>query len=326
MVRRPTQTDIAQKVGVSRGLVSLALSGSPGVGEDTREKILTAAAELGYIRNLNAAALAGQFRSTLGVVLPDLRNPFFESLVAQLQVFGSEVGLLPLLVTTQDDPATERQVMRQLLEQQVAGVIFASPVGDAKDLQSYARTLPISAIGVEPVGGFVDTTHIDEDVAARLVFDYLQDQQYERFLHLSIPAGAGDVWVERRRIALVQAFATCLVDHVTIEEGVSISGALQKLLDGDKRVAIIAHNDLLAVDVVSAVRGMGLCPGIDVGIVSYDDTHMAQRPEFSLTSVHQDAGELVKNAVQMIQSRRLDIDEAGRDLVVQPTLTIRQSA
>lgn len=123
MVRRPTQSDVAQAAGVSRGAVSLALSGSPGVGEETRERIRAVAAELGYVRNLGAAALAGQFESALGVVLPDLRNPFFESLVAQIQHRGVSHDRLPLFVTALDDPDQEAMVMRKLHELRVAGII-----------------------------------------------------------------------------------------------------------------------------------------------------------------------------------------------------------
>ena len=85
MGKNPTQSDVARLAGVSRGLVSLALSGSPMVAEDSRRRILAAAEELGYTRDLGAATLAAGRSQVLGVVLPDLRNPFFEDLIDALQ-------------------------------------------------------------------------------------------------------------------------------------------------------------------------------------------------------------------------------------------------
>ena len=76
-MRNPTQADVARMAGVSRGLVSLALAGRPGVSSATRRRIQDAADRLGYSRDLSAASLATGSSPVLGIILPNLRNPFF---------------------------------------------------------------------------------------------------------------------------------------------------------------------------------------------------------------------------------------------------------
>ncbi|MFT3876125.1 MAG: LacI family DNA-binding transcriptional regulator [Propioniciclava sp.] len=328
MVRRPTQSDVARVAGVSRGAVSLALSSSPGVGSATRERILRVADELGYVRNLSAASLAGRFDATLGVVLPNLRNPFFEALVAQVQRWGVEADLLPLFVTSLDEPAREVTVMRKLHELRVAGVVVASPVSPAADLVAMSARLPLAVIGIASPGGNVDAVFMDENHAARLVSHHLRARRWRRVLHLSSPHAPDDIWIARRRQALESAWAGLPFAHEAIPPG----GLIQPVIDAhdprnrDEPLAIIAHNDLLATDVTTAVQGLGLVPGRDVAIVSFDDTHMAARPEYNLTSVRQDADALASAALGMLRERGEGLEAPGREVVVTPTLTVRSSS
>lgn len=328
MVRRPTQSDVARAAGVSRGAVSLALSGSPGVGEDTRERIRAVAAELGYVRNLGAAALAGQFESALGVVLPDLRNPFFESLVAEIQHRGVSNDRLPLFVTALDDPEQEMMVMRKLHELRVGGIVVVSPVSSREHLIKMSEILPIAVIGSEPIGGCVDVVHMDEDHAARLISEHVRAGGWKRVLHLSGMAGPGDVWVERRRRALAEAFKDIHFTHVAVRSDDMIHPVVGAQDPGNRAepLAIVAHNDLTAIDIVTAVRGLGLVPGRDVAIIGFDDTHMAARPEFGLTSIHQDAGDLSQISLDMLHERAADPTAPGREAVLAPTLTVRSSS
>lgn len=91
-MRNPTQTDVARMAGVSRGLVSLALAGRPGVSSATRRRLQDAADRLGYSRDLSAASLATGSSPVLGIILPNLRNPFFETVVSYLSVAAERVG------------------------------------------------------------------------------------------------------------------------------------------------------------------------------------------------------------------------------------------
>ncbi|MFT0847591.1 LacI family DNA-binding transcriptional regulator [Actinomycetaceae bacterium L2_0104] len=328
MNRRPTQDDVAQKAGVSRGLVSLALSGAPGVNKTTRERILAAAESLGYVRNIGAAALAGKFHSTLGFVMPDLRNPFFDVLVSELQVGADFLNLLPVIVTSLNDADHEVEVIRKLHEMNVAGIVVVSPVETPEQLIRAASALPLVVIGAEPTGGNIDVVAMDENAAAALVATHIRERGWQRALHLSTPLKGGDIWVRRRQNALAHALNGIPFEQATIEPSTSLVRTIEEFEPKreNEPLAIIVHNDQLAMDVIPAVHSMGLTPGRDVAVVSYDDTHVARHPEWSLTSVSQDASTLVSTALERIRYRGDHLDLPGCEFLVEPALSVRTTS
>lgn len=326
--QRPTQTDIARAAGVSRGLVSLALSGSAGVSQDTRARIAAIAGELGYVRNIGAAALAGRFHSALGFVLPDLRNPFYETLVSELQQGAGDLDLLPLIVTSLNRPEHEAQVVRKLQELDVAGIMVVSPVEPAEELVRVGRSLPMVVIGGGTIGGTVDTVHMDEIAAAQLIARHVHERGWQRVLHLSARHESGDIWVGNRRNAIASALTDIPLEDVVVDTDDALSPIIGEFHpeDRERPLAIVVHNDKIAIDVVPALHRLGLTPGHDVAIISYDDTHVAERPEWSLTSIHQDAHLLISTALEHVTRRQNDYAAPAENSVIQPTLTVRSTS
>lgn len=328
MGNSPTQSDVAKLAGVSRGLVSLALSGSEVVSDESRRRIQVAAAELGYVRDLGAAALAAGRSQVLGVVLPDLRNPFFEGVVDALGAHATDLNLLPLVATSSDDRQREGLILTRFRELRVAGVIMVSPVQLLADLESAARAQPTVLIGADVASQALDTVHVDEDAAAALVAAHLAERGWRSVISLSENSGAGEVWIERRQKALSRAVERAGLPFNRVEAGVGegVSAALRGALGAlGQRTAIVAHNDLVAIDALSVLRGSGLQAGSDVAVIGFDDTYMARHPEFDITSVSQDSGELARLAVQALLNRD-GWDGTGREAVVQPTLAVRSSS
>ncbi len=326
MERRPTQRDVAEAAGVSRGLVSLALSDSPGVSPQTKARILQVADQLGYVRNLSAAFLAGGLPTALGVVLPGLRNPFFESVIAEVNRHAEDLGLLPLVVTTGNDPLREQTVIRKLLEMRVAGCVVVAPASPDVDLQRLGRSVPMVVLGAEPIGDMVDVVRMDEGEAATTVFRHLQSRGWERVWHLTPRDARKDRGVEGRACALQEAAGDLPFTHVIAANDQALAPVLRRALYGGGRPAIITHNDLLGVDVITALRAMGYSPGQDVGVVSYDDTHLAQRPEIQLSSVRQKCSQLVGLALELLVGRGQTPDLPAREAVSHPELAHRASS
>lgn len=333
MGSEPTQSDVAQLAGVSRGLVSLALSGSPAVAEATRDRILAAAEQLGYSRHLGAASLAAGRSPVVGVVLPDLRNPFFEGLVATLQAESDRHRLLPLVATVSNDPAREAVVLERFRQLRVAGAVLVSPVQPLADLSAAGRSLPLVLVGADAPGTTIDCVHMDEDAAARLVVDHLAARGWQRIVYLSSEAGAGQVWVDRRRSAIERIAAERSLPVTVVEVGADDGVAaelLPQLTSAAERVAVVAHNDLVAADAVVVLRGHGLVPGRDIAVVGFDDTHVARRPEYNFTSVSQNLSQLVHLALAaLVERRAAEPDGArptGREWVVTPSLSVRDSS
>lgn len=327
MGKNPTQSDVARLAGVSRGLVSLALSGSPMVAEDSRQRILAAAQELGYTRDLGAATLAAGRSQVLGVVLPDLRNPFFEGVVDAIGAHATTLKLLPLVATASDDRDREALILTRFRELRVAGVIMVSPVQPLDALETAAKAQPTVLIGADVASASLDTVHVDEDAAARLIVDHLVTRGWRSVVSLSEQSGPGEVWIERRQEALKAAARGAGLPYAGVEgrPGRGASAALREYLPQlGERAAVVAHNDLVAMDALAVVRDAGLRPGDDVAVIGFDDTYMAQRPEFDVTSVSQDTGELARLAMAALLER--DEERGRHEAVVQPTLAVRSSS
>lgn len=337
MAHNPTQHDIAKALGVSRGLVSLALSGSPLVADATRERIRATARELGYTRNVSAAALATRRSSVVGVVLPDLRNPFHEGVVDDLQQQAEAQGMLALISTAADDPAREGLALRRFLELRVAGVIVVAPVEERAALEQIGTATPLVLVGAVMRGHAFDTVHIDEIAAGRMIVEHVRARGWQRIVALTAHAGSGDVWVSCRQAALVRAAAEAGVplDRVEADADNRVSARLGSQLANhpQARTAIVTHNDLIAADVLSYVRAAGLTPGRDVAVIGFDDTYLARRPEFDLTSVSQDRTQLTRRAMNALHAR-LEYDAGadgdgrshGREWVITPSLVVRSSS
>src|SRR5674476_284779 len=139
MRRHPTQADVAARAGVSRALVSMALSGRPEVAESTRELILRASQEIGYLVNAHAADLARRRTKLLGVVLQDVSNPFFCEVAAHVQDAAAAAGLTTLLNDGRRDATREARAVKTFLQLRVDGLIIVSPLQDATALAAIGR-------------------------------------------------------------------------------------------------------------------------------------------------------------------------------------------
>ena len=171
--RAATQSDVARAAGVSRSLVSLALSGSPKVAADTRERIEEVAASLGYRVNVSASSLARKRSSIIGLVLPNLRNAFFEQVAACLGRAAARRGLTLFVTVGSDQPEILHQAVESLLGVRVAGIILVSPWLPGEDLVAIGEEVPVCVVGRRSPGGRVDSVRVDEEAAAHLVVDHL---------------------------------------------------------------------------------------------------------------------------------------------------------
>ena len=122
---------------------SLALSGSPKVAADTRERIEDVAASLGYRVNVSASSLARKRSSIIGLVLPNLRNAFFEQIAASLGRAAAQRGLTLFVTVGSDQPEVLHQAVESLLGVRVAGIILVSPWLPGEDLLAIGEEVPV---------------------------------------------------------------------------------------------------------------------------------------------------------------------------------------
>ena len=284
--RAPTIRDVAERAGVSKSLVSLALRGDPGVSEARRTAVERAADELGYRPNRIARALGERRTGTVGVLLNDLRNPWFVDLLAGLTATLDTVGLSPVLV----DSATTRRVggspVDMLLQQRVDGIVVVGTTEDGPALLRAAETTPLVLAGTyEPEDLGADVVVNDDAAGARLATAHLVALGHTRIAHLVGPGHVGALRAEGYRAEMTEhgLEPVVLPGGMTEESGYA---AARRLLTGDDRpTAVVAYNDLAAIGALSAADDLTLRVPEDVSIVGYDNTYLAGIRHLSLTTV-----------------------------------------
>ena len=304
----PTQADVARAAGVSRGLVSLALNGSPLVAQATAEHIKQVASRMGYRVNAQAAALASRRSRVIALVLPHLMNPFFDSIAQSLQEAARKRGYVLFTVLGGAD-AIEKE-LEAVLAMRVEGLVFVSPALEAEELRNLGRAVPVCVIGRAGVGGQVDSVRVDEKAAGEKVLEHLRSQGVHTAVYIGPPA-TRDYNVTERQQCLMQAAQQSGMTLLSLEDGRELRAQLeyvtnQHLADGasasaqvDARIGLVAHNDVVAINVLAALRSLGL----NLPLISYDNTYLAAREEFRLTSVAQPTAVMADKTLQLLVTR-----------------------
>lgn len=346
----PTQADVARAAGVSRGLVSLALNGSPLVAQATAEHIKQVANRMGYRVNAQAAALASRRSRVIALVLPHLMNPFFDSIAQSLQEAARERGYV--LFTVLGGADVIEKELEEVLALRVEGLVFVSPALAADDLRNLGRAVPVCVIGRAGVGGQVDSVRVDEKAAAEKVLEHLRSQGVYTAVYIG-PPSTRDYNVTERQQCLMQAARQSGMTLLSLEDGRELRAQLeyvanQHLTDGASasapagtakltqrkqgeltqrkqaepaqlpglasppagaKIGLVAHNDVVAIDVLAALRSLGL----NLPLISYDNTYLAAREEFRLTSVAQPTAVMAEKTLQLLVTRAQGLGSEAND-------------
>ncbi|WP_318306728.1 LacI family DNA-binding transcriptional regulator [Amycolatopsis solani] len=311
-MKRPTITDIAREAGVSKGAVSYALNGRPGVSEATRERITEIARRLGWSPSSSARALAGGRTGAIGLVLdhaPDVLGvePF---LVALLEGVERELGPVSLLLPVHG--AGPRKV---------DGLLLAGP-----RCALTAPGVPAVLLGGPPGPPGVPSVWVDDAAAAGEVLGYLAALGHRRVVRIAGPAVFAD---PRARAAAFTAAAGRLgfVETATVDAGTAEAGAgvAHRLLSVPRPpTALVCDTDVLAVAALVAARELGLAVPGDVSVVSWDDSPLCRLVRPALSAVRRPLAELGALAAALL--RDLLVGETATDVCApRPTLVTRGS-
>ncbi|MFZ5708651.1 MAG: LacI family DNA-binding transcriptional regulator [Pseudomonadota bacterium] len=277
MNRRPTIIDVARAAGVSKSTVSLVLRQSPLVKSDTREAIERAMAEIGYVYNRSAAQLRGAGAGLVGLVINDLRNPFFTEFATSIQMALSGKGYATVIANTDEDTALQAQVVGSMIEHGVSAFVISPAYGDvAATFDQIARagipTLQVlrradPRIDIFPFsspdsarGGRLATRHLVEAGARRIAFfggvegRQVTAERMSGYLQVMQEQGLAPRAFHGRAS---RAFGRDAARRV-VREGSGIDGAM-------------CFNDLVALGMLAGFAEQGVAVGRDILVVGFDD-------------------------------------------------------
>lgn len=296
--RRPTIADVARHAGVSKGAVSFALNGRAGVSEETRKRILDAAASLGWSPNHRARALSTQRAFSLGLVIardPDLlgADPFFPAFIAGVEkVLATRDQTLVLQVVT--SPAAEEAGYRRLARDgRVDGVFLVDlRMADPRIGLLEEIGLPAVTLNRPDVPSPFPAVILDDRPGIAAAVAHLAGLGHTAIAHV---AGPG---VFLHAIARRDAFTQAMAD-AGLPPGQVVTGdftaaggreATHRLLTGkDRPTAIVYANDVMALSAIAVAAELGLRIPEDLSITGYDDTTLAGYVHPALTTVRADA-------------------------------------
>jgi DNA-binding LacI/PurR family transcriptional regulator len=327
-MRPPTIRDVAERAGVSKSLVSLVLRGSDQVRPEKREAVLRAARELGYRPNAAARSLSEQRTRTIGVLLNDLRNPWFVDLLDGLNSLLHANGLRMLLADARLNRRTGQDPADPLLDLRVDGLVVVGTLPDPAALGAVAERIPVVLAGSrEPAPPGVDVVAGDDEQGARLATEHLIGLGHRRIAHI---AGYGAVGELRRRSFEATTRRHGLADHAVVEPSdMTEEGGYRmtvRLLSRPERpTAVFAVNDIAAIGVLSAAGELGLRVPRDLSVVGYDNTSIARLRHVWLTTVDNTSHKVGRRAAHCLLERLGEAGGAGRVQLATPALEIRGS-
>ena len=298
--RRPTIADVAQRAGVSKGLVSFALNDRPGVNAATRERILAVAAEMGWSPDLRARSLSVNRSFALGLVLRrDVEivagDPFFPAFIAGVERELSPAGLALVLASVPTGPLEADTYRKLAAERRVDGVFLADlRAGDERVALVESLGLAAVTLGHPDVDSPFPAVSVDDVDGMTATVDHLVDLGHRALAHV---AGTSDMLhARRRRDAFLAACATRGVEGRVVETDFSAreggEATVGLLADAATRpTAITYSNDLMALAGIAVAQRAGLSVPGDLSVSGFDDSDIARYVYPSLTSVATDAVE-----------------------------------
>ncbi len=308
---KPTMKDVATLAGVDRSTVSRALAAGTRhmLSTDTVERVMRAADELGYRPNELARGLRTQSWNAVGMLVPDLTNPFFPPVVRGLEDTLRERGFTLIVVNTDNDVQREAEALDKLLDQQVDGVVLATADLDDGALPRLVDRVP--AVLVNRRGGHDRVTSVvpHEDAAVREVTEHLVGLGHTRLAHVAGPQTLSTG--HDRRVAFERACAEVGLEEPVVEVAAAFrrdegAAACRRLLERTSEVtAIFAANDLIAIGCLEVLRDADLDVPGDVSLVGYNDMPLVDMIDPPLTTVQVPQYEMGREAARLL------LDELG---------------
>lgn len=326
--------DVAQLAGVSVGTVSNVLNRPDEVSSDSVERVMQAIDELGYVRNEAARKLRAGVSSTVGFVVLNGQNPFYNDVVRGAEDEATKSSIAILYGNTDEDVKRERLYLDLFQEQQVRGLLIA-PYGDVTPRLQSLRAGGIATVLVDRFSGDgrFSSVSVDSVAGGRLAVEHLIDTGRRR---IAFVGGPFDMRQVTDRLAGARAAAENAGDHVdlevvatsamTVEEGTAAGARILSRHHRDWPDAIFASNDLLALGLLQAivVDGRAGVPD-DIAIIGFDDIPFAGAAAVPLSSIRQPSRMIGRTALRILMEEAADPDSIPRQTVFPPELIVRAS-
>jgi LacI family transcriptional regulator len=322
---RLTIKDLAQAAGVSLGTASNAMANKTSVSADLRDRVMRAAAEIGYSPNALAAGLRRQSTRTIGLCIPNLANPFFSDLAQQFNIAVEQAGYDVLIVETRENAGHERKMIDALYSKQVDGICI---VPTAEWAGADDPKIPVVVLDRIRQTESLPSVALDNAAAVTMAFDALHGLGHRR---IWMVVNAGVLWNSTLRVdafhCAAQARGLSDLIHVveTSMDPQEIAAELGRALAQDCPSAILSANGLATLGTLRGLQDAGLSCPRDVSLLAIDDAVWMDVLHPSISVVRQPVAGIATAAWAMMAELLAGPASPVAHIELQPTLILRES-
>lgn len=326
-----TIKDVAALAGVSFTTVSHVLNNTRPVSADARARVLAAVDEIGYLPSAVARSLRKSETKIVGVLVPNVQNPFFAELVCGVEECCRQAGYSVFLCNSDNDPKNQQQYMRTLLEKRIDGLLLSS-AGDSEALAGLFRHASVPSVTVDRLvpGARADRVAVHNQQGGYEAVRHLLELGHRR---IGCVSGPGEFEVAQERVAgwrrALQEWGVTPQPGWLVESDFSSAGgfeAVRTLMRGHPELtALFASNDLMALGGLRAAAELGLSVPRQLSVVGFDGIELGSYVHPGLTSVGCSIKELGREAGRAL-IERIDNPQAPlKEVLLTPRLIRRES-
>lgn len=329
----PTIIQVAQRAGVSTATVSRVLSGADNVTKKLATKVHRAVTELNYQPNRAARTLRIRSTQTIGVIIPNIENSFFTSVVRGIEKTLKKAGYTLLLGNSDEDPKQEQLYLATLRAEGVAGIIFVPVSNEAASYQWLVDAkLPFVVMDRSPPDLQADKVTVNNSAGAQAAVQHLIKLKYKRIGLITGPHSFSTA--REREVGYIAAFkeskSDCPFRRELIRQGdykesggyEAMSGLLSLREPPD---AVFVSNNMMTLGALQAIHERGLRIPNDIAIISFDDMPWFPSLQPPLSAIAQPPYELGTTATELLLARMREPHRSFRHIVLESKLVLRAS-
>ncbi|RRU77568.1 LacI family DNA-binding transcriptional regulator [Stenotrophomonas maltophilia] len=317
--------DVARVAGVSKSTVSRVLGGGP-VSQAVRGRVEAAIRQTGYHPNLQARRLRARHTGIIGLIVADIRNPFFTALIRAVEEVAYREGLRVTLCNTDEDPEREALYLQLMHEERISGLIFAPTRTTVGRLERLALDYPTVLVDRAAPGGSIDSVVLDNPAAMAGLVEHLVARGYRRIGGLF---GSTSTTAAERRDGYLAAMRAhgLQPDYREVEPTAEAAIATldQWLADPSRPEALVASNSLLLMGALKAARSAGLAIPDALALAGFDNERWTELVEPGITVIEQPVEEMGRAAMSLLLERLRAPELPVRRLVMTGRCVVRGS-
>jgi LacI family transcriptional regulator len=327
--KRATLKDVARAAGVGAMTVSRTINGHPYVSEETAKRVRTAIRQLGYRPNHAARMLTGQLSRSIGLIVPDLADPFFSVVSHAVQETARESGYLVWLAASNDDPAIEAAQVEQMTHHPVDGILLVPVDSKHKYLKTVAEgSTPVVTIDRPIEVAMSDSVGVENRAGARMAVEHLIHHGYKRIA--CIATNMHLLTIKERLIGYEECMREAKLPRpktIRLTSQDDAKATLKELFESRTWPdALFSVNNSSTIWVIEALRAMKIEMGRDVALVGFDDVDFYSLITPPITTIRQPASELGHMSTRLLLQRiKGEFTSSSVRTVLPVTLVVRES-